>query len=314
MPNVLELWEKYSGWGPITEEQFTNWYLETPYGQCTIIVAVDDEDVVVGQIVFIPSCIYLNGDSVKSLRASAPILSDKVRNLNIKDYHHPVYVMLRQGMQHAKLIGYDIVYMFPSKGWTSVLKTFPKYGLPEPQIVFYDCINISLQDPKTFIEESRPLTIQIADKFTQEYDELWEKSKKALPISCGVIRDEAWIRWKLTKHLVLEARDIFSNELKGFLAFNKKTGLVIDMLCVSNEVMQDIFLSVIKKIHYQNEQKIDVSFTSINVMATPILTAILKGISWQMKNFTFAFACYSLGKEIEQKLIEPSNWYMMPND
>ncbi len=314
MKAVLELWEKYSGWGKITEEQFQKWYLQTPHGPCLVIVAFDEKENIVGQIVFIPSSIYLEGNLIKALRVSSPILSDRVRELDIRDYNHPVYAMLRQGMLEASNLDYRIVYMFPAKGWTSLLRTFPKNGLPEPHIVFYDCYNISLEDTQTYFEKGSSLTIHVADKFNDEYSGLWERAKDNFPIICGVVRDIDWIKWKLSKYLVFEGRDAISNQLQGFVAINKRTGLVIDMLGVNTEILQEILLGVIKQVHYLNREKLEVSFASINGMATPNFMSIAKKIPGQMKNFTFAFACYALTEKIQNPAIHPSKWFMMPND
>src|SRR5688572_2842791 len=114
MPSVLELWEKYSGWGAITQEQFTKWCINTPYGRCFIIIAVDKNNTVVGQMTFVPSIVYIEGNEVKALRASAPILREDSRQKNIKDYDHPVFAMFRYGMQVAKQQGYALIYVFPA--------------------------------------------------------------------------------------------------------------------------------------------------------------------------------------------------------
>ena len=53
LPGILSLWENFSGWGGITSEQFTQWYINTPLGSCLIVVATDETDTVLGQIVLV---------------------------------------------------------------------------------------------------------------------------------------------------------------------------------------------------------------------------------------------------------------------
>lgn len=62
---ILRLWSGDSGWGGITEQQFYDWYINTPYGECLIAVALDKENSIVGQEVFTPSKIYVDGKEKK---------------------------------------------------------------------------------------------------------------------------------------------------------------------------------------------------------------------------------------------------------
>src|SRR5438309_1754146 len=96
---VLELWEHYSGWGAITREQFERWHFKTPYGSCLIVVAVNQEGEIMGQIVFSPSVIVINGKEVKAYRGSAPILDTECRRLSINRADHPAFGMIKFGME-----------------------------------------------------------------------------------------------------------------------------------------------------------------------------------------------------------------------
>lgn len=314
LEGLLHLWKTSSGWGEITKEQFTRWYLDTPHGPCIVIVCVDNENKIFGQIVFIPSKIYHNGRYIKALRVSSPILSEHSGEAKITDYVHPVFCMLREGMNISQLRGYELVYMFPSIGWTSVLKLFPKYGLPTCHISFYDCFSLLLDDPKLFRVPDGSLKITVAAGFTDEYDQLWMIAKSRLDIICGVVRNSNWMRWKLTKHLVLEARDVNDNTLKGYIAFNTRSGLVTDFLAISNDAMEMLLLDAIHALHHLNPKRIEVSFNAIKGMATERFRAIMKNIAWQQTNYTFSFACYSQSDVIRHDEIAVANWYIMPND
>jgi hypothetical protein len=311
---VLELWKKFSGWGAITEKQFEDWYLKTPYGNCIIIVAVNEENKIVGQEVFIPSVVYINGTYVKALKISAPILNDKYRELNIRSYDHPAFAMYRYGMQIAKERDYEIIYMFPAWGWTSVLKLLPKFGLPEIHIGLYDCFSISLEDENTLKPKSNSLKTSIVDGFTNEYDDLWSEAILNFPINCAVVRDLHWIKWKLKNHLVFESRHIMSNKLQGFIAVNKNTGLIVDMLAATFQSLKNMFNNLVWSIHLLNPERLKVELSQINGMLTPLFSLILQNTLSTKLNFTFAFGCYSLQNKTEQKSIHPENWYMMPND
>src|SRR6187200_2084133 len=99
LPGILQLWEQYSGWGAITLEQFDKWYLQTPYGPCVVIVAVNNEEEIVGKIAFIPTVVNLNGREIKAIRGSAPILNPECRRFNLNQADHPAFAMIKEGMK-----------------------------------------------------------------------------------------------------------------------------------------------------------------------------------------------------------------------
>ncbi len=314
MQSVLELWEKYSGWGAITEEQFTKWCINTPYGKCLIIIAVDNVNKVVGQMTFVPSLVYIEGNEVKALRASAPILQENSRQKNIKDYDHPVFAMFRYGMQVAKKQEYSLVYVFPAFAWTSVFRLFPQFDLPYVQVSSFDCFSISLEDKDTYILERNSLIVDIhKGEFSNEYNELWDDAVGHFPICCSVVRKASWLKWKIQGHSVFEVRCTQKNILNGYIAINKKSGLIVDMLARTKEDSQKVINAVVQYLHYSNPDRIPEMWKEITGMYTPVFQSILQNTKHEMKNFRFGFACYPLNESINNS-IQPSSWYMMPND
>ncbi len=68
LPSLLKLWEEESGWGGLTIEQFNSWFINTPYGKSIIVVAENAAGKVIGQIVYAPSRMMVDGTEIKSLR------------------------------------------------------------------------------------------------------------------------------------------------------------------------------------------------------------------------------------------------------
>src|SRR5437762_1394118 len=118
LPELLRLWESHSGWGQLTAETWSSWYRNTPFGDCIIIVAENDHDEIVGQLVFTPSVVRVGADSLRALRMSAPILSRSTRRIALGTAH-PVLRMYAVGVSEGVAQGFGIVYAFPTHKWLS---------------------------------------------------------------------------------------------------------------------------------------------------------------------------------------------------
>jgi hypothetical protein len=317
LDGVLQLWEKYSGWGAITKQDFEDWYLNTPYGPCIVILAVDEAEKVVGQLVLIPSRVYLQGREVKALRASSPVIADTIRQTNLRSGDHPFIGMTRYAIPVAQSKEYELVYFFPAHGWTALLRLFPHFNLPLVAIATYDCFSISLEDAANYKASSinEILTVKVIEQgFTEEYNRLWEESVSSMPISCGVIRQEKWLAWKLGGYQVLEVRNHMSGELKGYMAIKKESGLLVDMLARTKDDLVQVMEAVIASVHYLNPHRGSLECKEIQGMYTPLLQSVLQSMEVEKKDYTFAFGCFALDNSIHLDSIQPDAWYMMPND
>jgi hypothetical protein len=312
---VLHLWEHYSGWGAITKRQFDEWHVYTPHGRCLIIVAIGEKNEIVGQIVFIPSIVTVEGREIKAYRGSAPILNNSYRQASMKDFDHPAFAMIRYGLKVAKEQGYGLVYAFPASGWVPLFNSFPRYGFAGGEVCSYDCFSISLKDASTFQVPEARLSITVLDKiFDGQYYELWNDALIKYPIICGVQRSCQWLQWKLGSHLVLVARSKDNNQLQGYVAINKKSGLIVDMLARTKDELKEVLLSVIHFLHHLNPCKFSFQLDKLTGMITESIQPALQHLPFQIENFTFAFACYPLDPFIHPHSVQASNWYMMPND
>jgi len=308
LTSVLNLWEKYSGWGGITNEQFYDWHIATPNGPCSIIVAETQEGEVVGQMVFRPTKMLLNGKKVNGYRVTAPILSDAFRESDLRSYDHPAFAMFRTGIEQVAKEKSEIIFVSPSVGWVAVVKTFPRYGLPEAQVSLFDCIGINhdqLND-STLVEENdygiRP------GKISLEYEKLWNKFVKNYPVNNGVSRTAQWFTWRRGEELILETYDKETLELKGVIFIKKKTGQVVDIIGKNVEdLKQTLRLAAIWVHTQQGSEKI----AELKLMYTPLAQQLVKEIPHHSINFRFAFACLSPKNE---KIPPIQDWHIMPDD
>lgn len=310
MEGVLELWEKYSGWGGITEKQFVDWHINTPLGPCIIVVALDSAEQIVGQIVFVPSVVYAAQKENTAYRVMAPIINAAVRGADIKNFDHPAFSMLRFGMDEAKKRGNYIIYFIPSVGWLNVLKTFSKFGLPQPSMSSFGCLRISLSDETLQLQNLNEAYYIQQGSFGEEYDALWTDSAARLPLIWAVKRSADWLRWKRGNHLLLEMRDRIHHKLKGYVVIKRSAGLIVDILAPSIEEMQGALQHTV---HWLQQRRInnESRLAEIKLMQTPVMEQVVQPIQHDTLPYRFAFAWLSLNG---CQQISEEETFIMPDD
>lgn len=308
LPGILTLWKNFSGWGGITEQQFYDWHINTPAGPCSIIVAQTQEGEIIGQMVFRPTKMLLRGEEVNGSRVMAPILNDNFRESDIKNYDHPTYAMFRLGISYAASKNIDIIFFSPSIGWVPVVKTFPKYGLPDPEISIIDCIGIDVKKIfSSVIPETNLFEVQ-QGKISSAYESLWNKFVKSYPVENAISRSTNWLKWRRSDDLILEAYHPETEELKGVVIIKKKTGQIVEIIAESMENLQQT-LKAVSRWLYQNLNEINIS--EIKLMHTPFAEQLVLGMPHHTVNFRFAFVCLSPQRK-EVPLIR--EWFIMPDE
>jgi len=314
---ILRLWNDDSGWGGITEEQFYKWYIDTPYGECLISVALDEKNRIVGQEVFTPTRIYVDGKEKKALRLSAPILTKEFRE-QMGKAAHPSIQMFRVGLNAAVECGYSVIYAFPVPGWLRYIRLVaPQIGVDSRKFVFAepDCYALSL---KSFANGNCKITadieISFASVFNDSYDNLWQSAKNEFPINCAIVRSSGWIKWKLGSHCVFEVRRRENKELLGYAAIKRQTGLLVDALARTPQDLETTITAIIKALAESEDLRNQANVEEIKVMETESLASVIQKLGFEREKFKFAFWCYSIDESVPIQSLEPSRWYLMPKD
>ncbi|MEO6636737.1 MAG: hypothetical protein ABIN25_00585 [Ginsengibacter sp.] len=308
---IMQLWEMESGWGAITEQQFDDWFLNTPYGNCLSIVAVNDEDKVVGQIINSPSRIITNGREIKSLKVAAPVMRSDFRGMPLSNFDHPAFGMIKASFEIGFREGYQFAFGYPAFGWLAMFKSFPKI-FPNPmETISLDCFAISLEDAATFRHPGTTHTINIGNSFSKEYSVLFEEAVKEMNIKCTVKREPGWLGYVLADHLILELRNT-ENILEGYAAINKKSGLLIDILAKNIETLAVTYQTVVFALHQHNPESIKLPFNKLKGMLTGIAAASIEKIIYIKENYQFAYGGFLLDTSIPFEELTASQWYMTP--
>jgi hypothetical protein len=313
MPAILNLWEKYSGWGAITEQQYVDWFINLPYGKCLIVVAEDEAGEVAGQAIFSPAPFFFQGRIYKALRIAAPIFKDDIREATIYSSNHLAVQMLLYAMDVGKEQGYTLLYSFPARGWLVLFRRLPRISRPNVITEAIDCFSISLTSPTTpYAGSLPPYTVTTVADFDPSFDVLWQEAVESFPIQCGLVRDSKWLNWKLKDHLVLAMRT--DGLLVGYVALNRQSGLLVDCLARTPDTLRTVLACAVWSVHAVNSDRIPVPFTEIKGMYTPVLKTVLDGIEHTMVDFQFAFTGYLLDPSLGLDNVSADHWYMMPND
>ena len=174
LPSLLRLWEE-AGWGIITEEVWRRWYLETPYGTCLVVVAVDENEEVAAQKIFTPSRVIVDAEERRALRISAPIIRSNMRRDSLRRTDHPIVGLYMKAVEAAIEQGYDIIYSLPEHGWLPFFRWAPRMGLPRFAESEHACFALPLNIERR-CEAVRPthhLMARPVAEFGDDYDQLW---------------------------------------------------------------------------------------------------------------------------------------------
>ena len=224
IPGILSLWEKFSGWGEISEKQFKDWHINTPNGPCTIVIAQTQDGEIIGQMVFRPTMVLINGSKVVGYRVMAPILNNNFRESDLRSYDHPSHCMIRLGNAHAIANNIQVIFFSPSIGWVPILKVFPGYGLPDTQVALFDCIGIDVSKINADKANETELLQVETGIISEKYEKLWERFIVNCKINNAISRSADWLQWRRGDDLILEANDVETQELKGVVIIKKKHG------------------------------------------------------------------------------------------
>lgn len=314
MESVIDLWKNHSGWGAITKDQFNKWNNENPYEPNLIILAADDEGMIVGQETFIPSRIYVYGKELKSLRVVAPILHENYRQPDLRNPLHPAIAMLKAGIDEATKRGYHFGYSFPAPGWLPIARLLSKF-IPNPsESALFECAAISLKTRENYTESDRLYHITIANEFSSEYDLLWNEAKDSLPVKCAIVRNAKWLQWKLGGHLIIELRRKSDNALRGYCAIKKNSGLIEDVFSATYPELEITLKQSVSMLHHNNSERIELSLDTLKIMLTGPIQKSINGLRYQKDTYNFAFGSVLFNRDLEMTEFQSSQWYMMPND
>lgn len=317
LPGVLRLWEEHSGWGGLTPEKWRKWYVETPHGECLVVVGVDDAGDVVAQKVFVPSVVRVAGREVRAIRISAPILAKRFRHLSIRDRRHPIIALWEVAAAAAVAGGYGVVYSLPDHAWLPFFRWVGRIDNPIMKFAQIElgCVALPLGAlPAAAAEAAAGVDVAPAG-FVDGYTALWKTACASFPIECAVARHPAWLHYKNRGHLALEVRRRTDRLLLGYAAVKKRSGLVEDVLARTPDDAPTVLAAVAVRLAADRvEASPDERMDVLKVMDTPALRPALEMLGFEPIDYKFAFVCNTLDPTLSPVAIAPKSWYITPGD
>jgi hypothetical protein len=311
LPGLLRLWEE-AGWGSLSPRQWREWFVDGPAGPCLIAVAVDPQGEIAGQEIFAPSRVSMAGREVRALRFSAPILRQELRGESLRREAHPMVGLFKAAAVAARERGFEVVYSLPEYAWLRILRLAPRFGQPRFDSTTFGCAEIPLATEilPRLEHAARGVEIRPVTRFGPEYEELWQQARRSFPISCGVVRDTAWLAFRNSGRIALEARDREDGSLVGYSATKRQTGLLADVLSRRPEHLTAVIAATAVWLAGRREEAGPV--THLKAMRTPALAPALDALGFAPVDYRFAFTCNHLGSPDGH--VAPEHWYVMPGD
>lgn len=312
LPGLLRLWEENSGWGSITAEQWFDWYVTTPGGPSTVAVAVDPEGEIVGQEIFTPSHLWINGREVMALRLSAPILRKDLRLKSLRKVDHPVVGLFSVGRDAAVSNQVGLIYAMPDHAWVPFFRWAPRMGLPRFSDREFGCVSVPLSPPSMPFSFTS-LAVGPVEAFGEEFSTLWEETASGLKNTCAVVRSIPWLSYKNGNHLCL-ASHTAEGRLAGYIAIHRKSRLIVDALARTPEDMTAVFLNSVDWLAAKRSAIGETADLELKAMETDLLRPALTLIEAKPVDFKFALVCHTLDPSLPDGDDLLPCWNAMPGD
>ena len=298
VPGILALWEA-SGWGALDEETWRAWFQTTPSGPAIVTVAHDGE-AIVGQMVFSPADVDVDGAAYRAVRLAAPILHPGLRRGSARSLAHPAVRLFKTGAEAAASAGYDAIYAQPERAWLPFFRWGPIADAF--RTATFGCAALALGGaPGADGLQARPST-----GLTEAHAGLWDGALGAFGAAAGVRRDLARLRYRLGPHLVLDVVD--GDRLVGLVAVRPSDGLVMDALAATPGALARALAAAAAGL----VDRPDVAFPALKAMRTPAWAPALDAAGFAPDPYEFVLVVNPL--TARAAALAPGGWYAAPAD
>jgi len=312
VPALLALWEKASGWGPLTAEKWRSWYVDAPRGPALVVVAENADGLLVGQIVWTPCRMWVDGRECTGLRTSAPILDTDVRPQSTLGGRHPVLELYGTGIALAEKRGFALVYALPDRRWIRFLERSVAFVSFIPRLRGgHACVARQCRATR-----SPPAAMRVTEvnAFGSDFERMWVQGRDAYPVRTLVGRDPAWLRYKNGGHLTLEVRTA-RGVLAGYVALDVRKGSLVDHFAESPDDLVDVLNGAVGWLAAAAKSSERLAhLASVSALAVPATAAALAAAGFAPVEYEFGFFADTLDERVALEALTPDAWFLTAGD
>lgn len=310
LPTLIKFWEEETKWGKITPQHWLQQFIETPYGEATIVLATNAETgQILGQFIFIPYLVCVNGQEILAFRPFAPIMTKVARGF--LGGAHPIIEMYWHGVKALQARGSSLIYMVPDPRWLRIFRmfpfvlrgSFPLWSLPMPLAA-----PLPLDDGYTM----KPLQV-----WDQRVDDLWYKASRLH--GCLVVRNSKTLAWKIGKGDYTVTVVENKGEMVGLVASQQRGDrqwLVCDLLFAdAGDSLRNTLIAVTNVAHSEtilpDREK---PIRKVAVLATQLMQPVVSSLGFVRDDYDFPMIIHILDSALSKEDLDPTRWYVSGND
>jgi hypothetical protein len=312
LPALRALWEAETGWGSITDTMWRRYVEEHPAGGSAIVVATDrDSREIVGEFVFVPSLVWVQGREVRAFRPAAPIVSKRARGAFANPMHHPAVAMYNYAAKALRERGDGVIYMVPDPRWVRFLKmfpmlaagTFPLWQVPVP-----------LDAPLALGDGHAAAPIAPDDP---RVDALWASTREQY--RCAVVRDARALGWRLGGGEYDVVGIERAGELVGLSASRAKGDrqwLICDVMARDEGALHAALAAAVNLGHARALADGDGpgAVRKATVLVTPRMEPVARALGFVRDAYDFPLMVHILDASLSKADLAPAHWYVSATD
>jgi hypothetical protein len=313
MPCIHRLWEQETEWGALTQETLERWAANADL-PLLIVVAVDENEAVVGQLDLVPTRVLVGEQVVQAYRPMAAILSKSVRYTapSAASLTHPVVAMFKAGIRLMREHGAALMYMVPNPGWVRAL-----HRVPYLSVGSFPLWSLSLP-LKSSMDLGSGFCVGVLDAGDERIDALWHHASRHY--RCQIVRDRRGLEWKFTDP---DTASILGVERDGELAGlvvstlrGDRQWLVCDLLTLdTGDAMRATIAAAVNEGHNRClRTEPHKPLHKVAILATPLMQPVLHHLGFQQDNWSFPLVTASFSDRLCRDDVAPEGWYVSATD
>lgn len=309
---LVEFWKENSGWDQIDRAEWEKRFYNTPAGASSVAMAVnEDTGEILGQMIFIPTEICVDGQLVKARRPFAMVVKKTFHQgmgiLNLitftgKMYNHAINTFTK--------LGVGLIHMMPDPRWVRAFKFLTK-----AQIGSFELWSLPLCGKANFSlpgeYEVKPISAS-----DEQINLLLQKNDRHY--GCVLPRNTSTLAWKVSLGNYHLLGLFHQNELIGLSASQPKEKdkqwLICDVLAADNLSAFDAVIKATYNAALAYVQHHETAIGKVALLVTPLMERRIESLGFQKDNYRFPFVVQVLDKTIPKAQVAPERWYVSAND